>query len=119
MPRRSKKSKNSVKLGVERLKRKCRYCKTHQNGRGFEKHEAWCKKTSAIRQELQELQDLGTPTIGDQLRVEVVPPKMPSSLVNAGIGEEFVEGPSYMPMDAGYSLSDHLSNLGIGTLMAL
>jgi hypothetical protein len=47
--------KKSVKLQVEKLERKCRYCKTHRNMQGFDKHEAWCKKTWIIRRELQEL----------------------------------------------------------------
>lgn len=117
MPRRSKKS-NSAKLGVEKLKRKCRYCKTHQDSRGFDKHEAWCKKTCAIRQELQGIR---TYSAANQLQTtEVVPPAISSSLIGTGTGREFVEGPSLMPIEVEHLLPSHplLSQVG-GTLTVL
>ena len=67
--------KKSVKLQVEKLERKCRYCKTHQSARGFDKHQAWCKKTWIIRQEYR----LHNHSITNQLQ--------PASVI-LGLGQE-------------------------------
>ena len=94
MPRRPTYLKKSVKLQVEGLERKCRYCKTHRSARRFDKHEAWCKKTWMIRQELQDLRK-AKPT-------PLISPIIPSSLSNLDGNDEFVEGSSSMPMEVEY-----------------
>lgn len=100
MPRRPTYLKKSVKLQVEGLERKCRYCKTHQSGRGFDKHEAWCKKTWIIRQELQDLRRHST---AKQLQAEPTPLISPIILSNLDGNNEFVEGSSsMMPMEVEY-----------------
>ncbi|KAF8798516.1 hypothetical protein BYT27DRAFT_7122910 [Phlegmacium glaucopus] len=103
MPRRPTYLKKSVKLQVERLERKCHYCKTHQNRRGFDKHEAWCKKTWMIRRELH--QDLHTHSTTNRFQVEATPPvslTIPSSLINLDANNEFVEGSSSIPIEVEY-----------------
>jgi len=102
MPRRPTYLKKSVKLQVERLEKKCRYCKTHQNGRGFNKHEAWCKRTWTIRRELQ---DLCTHPAPNQFQVEETPlvsPAITSSLITSDANNEFVEGSSSIAIEIEY-----------------
>jgi hypothetical protein len=93
MPRRPTYLKKSVKLQVEELEQKCRYCKTHQSGQGFHNHEAWCKKTWMIRQERQDLRRHSTAT---QLQAEPTPLILPIILSNLDGNNEFVEGSSSM-----------------------
>ena len=97
MPRRPTYLKKS---SVEKLFKKCRYCKTHQSSRGFDKHAAWCKKTSIIRKELQELQTHptgSTATSPLQARAEpasvLSPVRADFDLPNV----DFVEGSSSIP----------------------
>jgi hypothetical protein len=102
MARRPTYLKKSAKVQVERLQRKCRYCKIHRNAHGFDKHEAWCKKTWTIRKELQVWR--AHPTT-DQLEPQVEatslnPPKIPR------VDNEFVEGSSIMPMEIDNPPSD-------------
>lgn len=100
MPRRS----THKKLQVEKLERKCRYCKTHRSARGFDKHEVWCKKTWIIRRELRE----HTHSNANELQAEATPLTLPtipsSSLVDFGANNEFVasEGSSSVPMEVDY-----------------
>jgi hypothetical protein len=106
MPRRPAYLKKSMRLQVDQLQRKCRYCKTHQNRRGFEKHETWCKRTWKIREELQALR---TKSINQQLQLQAermpsASPLAPAALVNASVNEEFIEGSSSMPMEVEYML---------------
>ena len=98
MPRRPTYSKKSVTFQVEKLERKCRYCKTHRNAQGFDKHEAWCKRTWIIRRELRELR---AHSMANQLHIEAtpIPPKIPSS---SDANNEFVEGSSSMSMEVEY-----------------
>ncbi|EDR01414.1 uncharacterized protein LACBIDRAFT_333279 [Laccaria bicolor S238N-H82] len=102
MPRRSTHSTKSGKLQVERLERKCRYCKTYRSAQGFDKHEAWCKKTSMIRKELPER----THSNPNEIQVDATPLTLPaiplSSRVDFGANNEFVEGSSLVPMDVDY-----------------
>lgn len=109
MARRSKHSKKSVKLQVEQLERKCRYCKSHQNRRGFDKHEAWCKKTWIIRQELR---DLRVNSIEKELGAKSLPTIAPiaSSPPYFDIDNEFMEGSSSIPTGV-----THLSHLAENT----
>jgi hypothetical protein len=99
MPRRPTYLKKSVKLQVERLERKCCYCKTHRSAQGFDKHEVWCKKIWTIRRELQDRRMHSTT---NQLQAEaksVIARTIPSSLIDLNAGSEFVEGSSSMPME--------------------
>jgi hypothetical protein len=103
MARRPKHLKKSVKLQVERLQRKCRYCKAHQARQGFDKHEAWCKKIWMIRQELLGLRSHSTT---NQIQTEPIPsisPILPSTPVHFDTNNEFVEGSSSsaIPMSIG------------------
>ena len=96
MARRPTYLKKSVKVQVERLQRKCRYCKIHRNTHGFDKHEAWCKKIWTIKKELQVWR--AHPTTTDQLEpqpkaMSPIPPKI------SRVNNEFVEGSSIMPME--------------------
>ena len=89
--------KKSVKLQVEKLERKCRYCKTHQSARGFDKHQAWCKKTWIIRQEYR----LHNHSITNQLQPEATDPNfpaVPTSSIEFDTNDEFIEGSSSMPL---------------------
>ena len=108
MARRPTYLKKSVKLQVEKLERKCRYCKTHQSARGFDKHEAWCKKTWMIRKELQ---DLRTQSTTNQPQYEAKPfisQRINSSLADLNANNKFVEESSSMTMeiDAEYRLPE-------------
>lgn len=93
MARRPTYLKKSVKFELEKLHRKCRYCKTHQNSRGFDKHVAWCKKIWTIRNEHRDLQSFSATEvqaaqkIGSSLQVDCLP------------ATEFVEGSSSIPME--------------------
>ena len=92
MARRPTYSKTSVKRQVEKLERKCRFCKTHRNAIGFDKHEAWCKKTWIIRRELQELRTHSMTNC---------PPAEASlsSLTYSDVNHEFVQGCSSMEVE--------------------
>ena len=105
MARRPTYSKKSVKLQLEKLERKCRYCKTHRHSQGFDKHEAWCKKTWLIRKELQESRIHST---NNELHSEatLIPPQIPSSLTYFDVNNDFVEGSSSMPMEVDYPLPE-------------
>jgi hypothetical protein len=106
MPRRPTYLKKSVKLQVDKLERKCRYCKTHQNARGFDKHEAWCKKTWKIQRELMELQALHTRSTSKQLQAKGMPlisALIPAFLIETSVNNESVERPSLMPMEVEYA----------------
>lgn len=94
MARRPAYMKKSVKFEIEKLHRKCRYCKTHQNSRGFDKHVAWCKKIWTIRNEHRDLQSLSATE---------VQAAHSSPQVDCLAANEFVEGSSSIPMEA-----DHL-----------
>ena len=97
MPRRPAYLKKSVKSEFERLHRKCCYCKTHQNTRGFDKHVAWCKKIWMIRNELRDLQSLSVTT---EVQAEGTSSQIPSSLqVNCPVESAFIEGSSSIPME--------------------
>lgn len=91
MSRRPKHLKKSVKLQVERLQRKCHYCKAHQARQGFDKHEAWCKKTWMIRRELLGLRLHST---ANQIQTGSISPMLPSTPVYFDTNNEFVEGSS-------------------------
>ncbi|KAF8804428.1 hypothetical protein BYT27DRAFT_7106461 [Phlegmacium glaucopus] len=100
MARRPKHLKKSGKLQVDALQQKCRYCKTHRGARGFDKHEAWCKKTWMIRKELRDVKC--EHAIINQLQVEVTPPlspTIPPCCVDFSANNEFVEGSSSVPME--------------------
>lgn len=102
MARRPTYLKMSAKVQVEKLQRKCRYCKIHRNVLGFDKHEAWCKQTWTIRKELQVWH--AHPTT-DQFEpqavaMSLIPPK------TSRVDNEFVEGSSTMPMEIGSPPSD-------------
>lgn len=100
MPRRPAYLKKSVKFEFERLHRKCCYCKTHQNTRGFDKHVAWCKKICTIRNELRDLQSLSAAT---EVQAEGTSSQIPSSLqVDSPAVNGFIEGSSSIPMEADY-----------------
>jgi len=106
MARRQRHLKESAKVEVEKLQRKCRYCKSHQSARGFDKHEAWCKKISIIRQELQEWNAHSTTRTNLQNEATRTRPPSSSELTGNSNGD-FVEGSSMMPMEpAEYPLSD-------------
>jgi len=77
MPRRPTYLKKSGKIQVDKLERKCRYCKTHRSARRFDKHEAWCKKTWMIRKELQDVKH--THAIVDQLQAEATRSPSPTN----------------------------------------
>lgn len=102
MARRATYSKKSVKVQVEKLERKCRYCKTHRNSQGFDKHEVWCKKTWIIQRELQELRAHST----NQTHTEETTPKIPSSSTNFDVNNEFAEGSGSMSMEVEYPLPE-------------
>jgi hypothetical protein len=92
MPRCPTYLKKSAKIQVERLYQRCCYCKTHHSTRGFDKHEAWCKKTWLIRKEHRQTQMPSATTEGQAKG-------MPSSLQVDLIAEnECVEGSGSMPM---------------------
>jgi len=97
MARRPLYLKKSVKLQVEKLERKCRYCKTHQSARGFDKHEAWCKKTWMIRKELR-LRTHSTANLHKPGATDPVFPIVPPSPINSNTSDEFVQGSSSMPI---------------------
>jgi hypothetical protein len=104
MARRPTYSKKSAKLQVEQLQRKCRYCKTHRNAHGFDKHEDWCKKTWMIQRELQD-SELRPHSTTNQIQAEamsLISPKIYSSLRD----NNFMEGSSSMPMEVEYPSLD-------------
>lgn len=106
MPRRPTYLKKSAKLQVEKLVRKCQYCMTHRNARGFDKHVAWCKKTWKIREELRASRTPTSTPTRKQFQAEGMPPilpQIPTSLLESRVNDEFVEGPSSMPMEVGYA----------------
>ena len=103
MPRRPTYLKKSGKIQVDKLERKCRYCKTHRSARRFDKHEAWCKKTWMIRKELRDVER--THAIVDQLQAEATwspSPTLSSCLISFGANAEFVEGSSSVHMEVDY-----------------
>jgi hypothetical protein len=103
MARRPTYLKKPGKIQVDKLERKCRYCKTHRSARGFDKHEAWCKKTWMIRKELQDVK--GAYAIVNQLQAEATrspSPTLPSCLIGFGTNTEFVEGSSPVHMEVDY-----------------
>ena len=111
MPRRPNYSKKSVKLQVEKLHRKCRYCKTHQDSRGFDRHEAWCKTKWRIRKELQELRThpptrSPTTTVPHLHATHISSPSL--AAYEFEVNSDFVEGSSSMPMGAQDPLSGSL-----------
>ena len=106
MARRHRHLKESAKVEVEKLERKCRYCKSHQSARGFDKHEAWCKKISIIRRELQEWNAHSTTQTNLQNEATPAGPSSSSELTGNSNGD-FVEGSSLIPIEpAECSLSD-------------
>ena len=101
MLRRPNYSKKSVKLQVEKLHRKCRYCKTHQDSRGFDRHEAWCKTKWRIRKELQELRThpptrSPTTTVPHLHATHISSPSL--AAYEFEVNSDFVEGSSSMPL---------------------
>jgi len=103
MPRRPTYLKKSGKIQVDKLERKCRYCKTHRSARRFDKHEAWCKKTWMIRKELRDVKH--THAIVNQLQAEATrspSPTLPSCPIGFGTNTEFVEGSSSVHMEVDY-----------------
>ena len=91
------------KIQVDKLERKCRYCKTHQSARGFNKHEAWCRKTWMIQKELRDIKRAHT--IVNQFRAEGTQsplPTLPSCLIGFSTDGEFVEGSSSVHMEVDY-----------------
>jgi hypothetical protein len=107
MPRRPTYLKKFGKIQVDKLERKCRYCMTHRSTRGFDKHEAWCKKTWMIRKELRDVNRAHA--IANQLQAEAMrssSPTLPSSSCligfSANTGTEFVEGSSSVHMEVDY-----------------
>ena len=93
------------KTSVEKLYKKCRYCKTHQSTRGFDKHQVWCKKTAIIQKELRELRT--RPTAG----ATTINPLQPHAATGSSVptfsptranfdlpDAEFIEGSSSMPL---------------------
>ena len=105
MPRRPTYLKKSGKIQVDKLERKCRYCKTHRSARGFDKHEAWCRKTWMIRKELRNINLKCVPhAIVDQLQTEarLPSPTLPSCIIGFGANTEFVEGSSSVHMEVDY-----------------
>ena len=99
MPRRPTYLKKS---SVEKLYKKCRYCKIHQSSRGFDKHEAWCKKTSIIRKELQGLRTRptgGVATAPFQDHAEPASAVFSSVRLDFDLPNiDFIEGSSSMPL---------------------
>jgi hypothetical protein len=74
---------------------------THRSTRGFDKHEAWCKKTWIIRKELRDVNRAHA--IANQLQAEATPsPTLPSCLIGFGTNTEFVEGSSSVHMEVDY-----------------
>jgi hypothetical protein len=94
------------KIQVDKLERKCCYCKTHRSARGFDKHKAWCKKTWIIRKELRDRRDIeGVHAIVNQLQAEETrspSPTLPSRFIGFGANTELVEGSSSGHMEVEY-----------------
>ena len=91
MARRPNHFKKPAKLQLEQLERKCRYCKTHQSSHRFDKHEAWCKTSYTIKQELKQRTRQRQHThIMTSPRLET-PAPVSSCLRDSDVNEESVE----------------------------
>jgi len=120
MPRRPAYLKKSANFEFERLHRKCCYCKTHQNTRGFDKHVAWCKKIWTIQNELRDLQSLSATRT--EVQDEGTSSQIPSSLqVDCPAENGLVEGPrsSSIPMEAAHPPDLDLQETAASTYGAL
>jgi hypothetical protein len=111
--------KKSAKVQVERLQRKCRYCKIHRNAHGFDKHEAWCKKVWTIQRERQAWR--AHPTT-DQFESQAEATFLTSPKISR-VDDEFVEGSScdssIMPIEIDNPSSDaQAAQLGDVTVIA-
>ena len=122
MPRRPAYLKKSAKFEFERLHRKCCYCKTHQNTRGFDKHVAWCKKITTIRNELRDLKSLSATRT--EAQDEGTSSQIPSSLqvdcpTENGLAEGPQAGSSSIPMEVDHPPDSNLQETAAGTYGAL
>ena len=73
MPRRSKDSKKSSTLQLEKLYQKCHYCNTNRPTRRFDKHQKACKTKWEILHEQRTTKGLETHSVSDAEAETLIP----------------------------------------------